>query len=328
MNSCEATLDAHYELVNDIDATPTKAWNDGKGFNPIGYRIITAVGEPEPAGSDNRTFSGSLDGNGHSISGLHINREKNNYTGMIVYAEDTALVENLRLDNITVEGDSNTGGLLAENFGTVRNVTVVGEVDGGGTTGGLVGTNKGPVSNSSADVDVTLVGKYADEGPESGNVAGDGYWMAGGLIGYNEAIVSNSSASGDVSGLQEAGGLIGDNNFGSTVSNSSASGDVTGSGSTGGLAGENDGLIEYSTASGTVSGGVDAGGLVGANLYGTVAHSRASGDVGGKETYPVGTLIGTNQQNVVVNSTATGESIGEQILPVIGSNLCDTSPCD
>ncbi len=53
-------LDGEYELTQDIDANDTRYWNNGKGFEPIGERL--------------NPFNGKLEGKGHRIIGLYINR--------------------------------------------------------------------------------------------------------------------------------------------------------------------------------------------------------------------------------------------------------------
>ena len=45
---------ANFTLANDIDASPTVGWGGGAGFVPIG--------------SDFTKFTGSLEGNGHTIT--------------------------------------------------------------------------------------------------------------------------------------------------------------------------------------------------------------------------------------------------------------------
>mgnify|MGYP006286939121 CR=1 FL=1 len=53
----EEDLDAHYELVSDVDASDTQSWNEGKGFDPIG-------------GDDG--LAGTIDGRGHNITDIYI----------------------------------------------------------------------------------------------------------------------------------------------------------------------------------------------------------------------------------------------------------------
>ena len=49
-------LSAHYRLTTlDIDATPTRAWDDGKGFSPIGDSA--------------NPFTGDFDGKGKAVKG-------------------------------------------------------------------------------------------------------------------------------------------------------------------------------------------------------------------------------------------------------------------
>ena len=55
-----------YALGRDIDAGITSTWNSGAGFQPIG------------AGN---SFTGNLDGQGHTISGLFINRPADQNVG-------------------------------------------------------------------------------------------------------------------------------------------------------------------------------------------------------------------------------------------------------
>ena len=54
-------LAAHYRLTTlDIDATPTRAWDDGKGFSPIGDSA--------------NPFTGDFDGKGKAVKGIYIDR--------------------------------------------------------------------------------------------------------------------------------------------------------------------------------------------------------------------------------------------------------------
>ncbi|HOH31767.1 MAG TPA: carboxypeptidase regulatory-like domain-containing protein, partial [Candidatus Hydrogenedentes bacterium] len=58
-------LNGSYVLTQDMDARATATWNDGAGFDPIGeYNYF----------SSSKSFKGTLDGQGHVILGLNINR--------------------------------------------------------------------------------------------------------------------------------------------------------------------------------------------------------------------------------------------------------------
>ncbi len=322
-------LDAHYELVNDIDASPSKNWNNGKGFLPIG--------------TANNSFTGALDGQGYKISDLYIDRPNSNEIGLFGSLGKDASLDNIALVDANVTGNNLVGGLVGNNAGTVRNSYVTGNVSGNNRVGSLVGINGhgtiknsyvtgvvsgnnrvgglvgdnslGPVSNSYATVDVKgnnsvggLVGQNYGEtinnSYATGNVSGNkevgalvGNNGEGGLIGVGEGTVSNSYATGDVSGYEFVGGLVGMNFWGATVTNSYATGDVGGKSKVGALVGDNNqGTVNNSYATGDVSGKSKVGGLVGYNSVGPVINSYATGDVSGNSS--VGGLIGTNDGKV------------------------------
>ncbi|MFO8051072.1 MAG: hypothetical protein R6V01_05165, partial [Thermoplasmatota archaeon] len=73
LQNMSSDLDAHYILVNDINASATRTWNwngtDYMGFVPIGNDTDT-----ETLGFQGTEFTGSLDGRGWNITGLFINR--------------------------------------------------------------------------------------------------------------------------------------------------------------------------------------------------------------------------------------------------------------
>ena len=59
LQNMKNNLAGTYALGRDIDAGITSGWNSGAGFVPIG---------------GGTSFTGNLDGQGHTISGLFINR--------------------------------------------------------------------------------------------------------------------------------------------------------------------------------------------------------------------------------------------------------------
>ena len=235
-------LDANYTLAGDIDASNTSSWNGGDGFEPIG--------------NDSSPFTGTFDGSNHTITGLSINRSRENAdgTGLFGRSGSGAVIEHVSLADANVnnpDSKENIGGLVGYNEGTVNETSVSGNVSGtvSGTdrVGGVVGQNTGSVDNSSA----------------SANVSGND-WV-GGLVGFNTGTVNSSNATGNVSGTGNLGGLVGENE-GGVVHSSYATGNVTGSlSNVGGLVGWNtEGTVNQSYATGSVSANYDrAGGLVG-----------------------------------------------------------------
>jgi filamentous hemagglutinin family protein len=274
LQGMQGNLSGHYVLGADIDASATSGWNSGAGFNPIGSGV--------------NTFTGILDGLGHTISSLTINRPTQQSVGLFGSANG-ATIRNLGLVGVTITGFNDVGGLVGEGqYSTISNSHVSGTVAGNGNVGGLVGA-----SNLSA-----ITGSFAAAG-----VNGDD--NVGGLVGLSiQGTISDSHASGVTGGTGVGtGGLVGSSS--SAVSNSYASGTVFGNDQVGGLIGWIDGgTISNSYASGSVGGSDRVGGLVGYLQSGTVSNSYATASVGG--TTSVGGLVGFNVGTVTASFYDTG----------------------
>lgn len=139
---------ANYTLSNDIDCAETETWNDGEGFIPI------------------EDFSGSIDGNNHTISNLHINRDQWGQA-LIKYTNEEAnvTISNLTISNANITALGEGSVLLAYPYRTeVSNVHIVdGSVTGDYTNGGMFAYAEAysddVISVSDSSVDVTLQGK-------------------------------------------------------------------------------------------------------------------------------------------------------------------------
>ncbi|MCG8475332.1 MAG: T9SS type A sorting domain-containing protein [Cytophagales bacterium] len=166
-------LDKHFALQNDIDASETAQWNDGKGFMPI------------------RDFKGTFDGKGYAISNLTINRPKRWNVGLFSASSFSATIERLQLLNAQITGNDNTGGIVGRNKGTVIRCTATGTIIGNKNAGGISGLNELGIFNCSSLATV------------KGNAS------IGGLTGSNAGWVSYCYASGEVSGETSLGGLVG-----------------------------------------------------------------------------------------------------------------------
>uniref|UniRef100_UPI0006C7CB34 YDG domain-containing protein n=1 Tax=Neptunomonas antarctica TaxID=619304 RepID=UPI0006C7CB34 len=244
-------LSADYTLTNNLDlatelANPSGLWGGSSaGFFPIG--------------NHSTGFSGSIDGLGHTISNLSIDRPSTSYIGLFGDTTAGSLIDNLGLLDASVTGANRVATLAGSTYGTVNNSYATGSVNGD-IAGVLIGENNGTISNS-----------YA-----TGNVSG--LQRLGGLVGFNNNNnkISNSYADVTVSGSYETGGLVGYNGYNAEISNSYATGSVTNNTQfAGGLVGVNynNAKIINSYATGPVS-GIDGkvGGLVGSDT-GTITLS-------------------------------------------------------
>jgi len=196
---------ASYKLMTDIDASETALWNEGAGFEPI------------PA------FTGKLDGNGHTIKNLYINRPSENNIGLFREILFTSEISNLRLENCQFSGNQNVGGIAGyisegtvsrcyvngtftptnNNIGGIAGLNIYGyifecftsgTISGNSYIGGIVGNNNGNINNCYSTMSVTA-----------------SIEIVGGLVGYNEQEITLCYSTGAVFGTTNHGGLIGKN---------------------------------------------------------------------------------------------------------------------
>ncbi|MFC3958963.1 beta strand repeat-containing protein [Halovivax cerinus] len=327
LQAMEEDLGAHYELGNDIDASNTTEWNDGKGFEPVGNE------------SDPIDGNAGLDGRGHTIDGLTIDRPDEDNVGLIGYTSGTTSeieISNVTVTNATVVGNDRVGILAGyPYFGPdISNVHVQGSVTGTDYVGGVVGQMYvGDLTDVSVNTTVTgrndvggLGGFVRTDGQDiSVESTVDGKNRVGGVFGTTENPTSNVSVTTDVTGTSDVGGLAGftSRSYDQTR-NASASGTVTGTTNVGGLVGQTTVTdVVDSSASATVHGGQNVGGLVGnvsdadrdGALRATVRNSTATGDVHGEQY--VGGLVGVINggdyfggelsHGLVTDSSATGD---------------------
>lgn len=219
-------------LLNNIDASATEGWNEGLGFEPIG--TYTAP------------FTGSFDGQYHTIDSLYISRieDEDENIGLFGLVETDKEIKRVGLTNVDITGSwYYTGALIGQLVNDVAwayvsecysTGIVATRSDGGYLVGGLIG------SVDAAEVSITDC--YSTVA-----VSGDDY--IGGLIGENCGQVANCYASGNVTENEAyrdgypIGGLVGYNwgaltdCFATGVIDAGAPNDV------GGFCGENDGSI-------------------------------------------------------------------------------------
>ncbi len=261
-NDPDYPLDGHYVLTQDIDASETIYWNDGKGFDPIG--------KYGPHGGRDLAFSSYLDGQGYQINGLHINRPEENFVGLFGYVVFGAMIFDIGIVDSSVVGNEKVGTLVGQNRGLISGCHAIGDVVGyDWHVGGLAGeVHFGTVENSYSVC----------------NVSGKKF-RAGGLIGLNyNGTINDSFSLSNVYGVNNVGGLVG-LNFSGQINRSFARGNVFGEESVGGLVGHNFefGIIADSFSSGNVTSNLySTGGLVGVNfMWGEISNCFSTGMLSG-----------------------------------------------
>ena len=234
LQGIDGNLSGNYVLGSDIDAAATAGWNSYTGFDPIGYHNVNYP----VSGSPSVPFEGLFDGLGHEISSLSIFSGEN---GIGLFAETgrDAEIRNVGLKDISYSSYQRAGGLVAKNYGTIKNSYVTGNMQTfENDFGGLVGWNDTNAKILGSFADVNITSRWG----QSRNV--------GGLVGVNQGTVENSYALGDIVGQNTLGGLVGTNEQG-IIKNSYSTGkvEVSGSGlehSVGGLTGFSQGTIQNS----------------------------------------------------------------------------------
>ncbi len=166
--------DRHYMLVCDLTFTQNLSWT------PVADTL-----------SPDEGFSGTLDGNGHTIYGLDIKRSQNGLCGLIGMLSG-GTVRDLTLSDITLTGGDIIGAVASISYGNiincrVENMTIRPE-EADAYIGGICGYNYQNVINCHAKGDITSRVK---------NV------VAGGICAHNEGFIYGVSFSGDITTLAE-----------------------------------------------------------------------------------------------------------------------------
>jgi filamentous hemagglutinin family protein len=193
LQNMKNSLAGAYALGRHIDAGITSGWNAGAGFAPIG---------------SGTSFTGSFDGQGHTISGLFINRPSSQNVGLIGYLGTGGKVSNVGVTGATVTGGTAVGAIVGSNYGAVANVYSSGSVAATvAGAGGLVGYNFQTVSNAYSNSAVSGP-LYVGGAIGLSNVANLGGVFTAGSISRIYATGMVSGTGGSPSYL---GGLVGFN---------------------------------------------------------------------------------------------------------------------
>ncbi|MBV8040306.1 hypothetical protein HF895_12545 [Bacteroides sp. AN502] len=210
----------YFVLTADIVLNDIKDWESWETTAPRNSWT--------PIGSYEQQFTGTLDGDGHSVSGIYINSTAD-FQGLVGYLYNGGTLQNLGVKASYIKGGNRVGGLCGWNYdGTVNNCYNTGKVTGSNDVGGVCGLNFGNVTNCYNTGSVTgssqvggvcgmnMMGSVTNC-YNAGNVTGTGDHV-GGVCGLNYATVTNCYNSGTVAGSSQVGGVCG-GNYDATVTN-------------------------------------------------------------------------------------------------------------
>lgn len=165
-------LTAHYILIADIDLSAYENWT------PIGaFQSLSDAPEDAEVPHPDYAFTGTFNGDGHTISNLTVSSDAPMGAGLFGCAAGTengaAYIRNFTLKNVNVSGFYLVGGAVGLQFMNcpVSDIHLVGEntLTGMQGIGGIVGTGFDLISNCSATADIIMQG---DDGACAGLIAG------------------------------------------------------------------------------------------------------------------------------------------------------------
>lgn len=247
----------YYELATDVEFVPHDPV-EGEDFSNF-YNL--------------GSFSGVLDGKGHSLKNIFV-WYKDGYSSIFDNVTETGVIKNIVIEdtnwrtwtNRTNDGIMHEKGgecsiLAYTNRGTIEGITLASgsiKADKDGAAG-LVSINRGTIKGCRVLEDVTIWG--ANE--------------TGAIAIYNVGIIEDCINEGDVSGKATVGGIVGRN--AGLVTKCGNEGNVSGHATVGGIVGYNynikdvDGSMQYATLvsycynHGQVTGMSFVGGIAGKN---------------------------------------------------------------
>lgn len=311
--------DVYFKLMSDIDLTefiddnsPTEGW--------------------EPIGSAQSPFMGNLDGDGHTISGIRIDR-KADCVGFFSCVKN-ANISNLKLEGSTIKGNSHVGAFIGAADNSVINGVSASfnNVEGMTVTAGLIGSAQDGcrITSSQYAGAVNVAGDYvgglvswvydnvsiSKSTVKATSIIGKGGYV-GGLVGSSlySNYSDNSMSANLISGSSNyTGGAIGYAN-GITVSNNYVFvGSIKGKAYTGGFVGMSVQNTDKESISNcgviaNVAGTEYVGGFNGTFFYGTANNVFAIGDIASTESY-CGGIAGQTTDASISNSYFSGNING------------------
>ena len=284
-------LAGNYELTNDI----------------------TLSGNWTPIGTEDNPFTGNINGNGHTITGLNINKDSGAYAGLVGLL-DGGSVNNIKFDNVSITGTATDVGAAVGriiNGGSVSSIDVIsGSIAGSKRVGGVVGSIKASGSISSCSNKATVNASVYNVG----GIVGAAYYTEA----DKEMTISGCENSGNISSLTGVGGIVGLS--AAEISSCNNAGKITGIGdgtneskksaSIGGIVGEQKsfGSVTGNTNTGTIENkdknGYGTGGIIGWLRY------HGSGEASSYARSEIISVTGNRNTQIVWGGNDAGGIVG------------------
>lgn len=316
-------LSYNFVLKNDIDASGLVDAKGNSTYNTIG--------------SGTKAFTGTFDGDGHTIVGLQAKG------GIFGQLGSGAVVKNINIASSVFTGNNigdSVGAVAAENNGgSISGISGYGNTvkGSGGYIGGLVGKNYGGISNSNDQSTV-----IAGAGTVAGGIAGVNGTNAG-IGGTIDNVQSNSAVTTGVLAENQyasnLGGIVGKNEMLlnkyniNNVSAHAITGKTGNTQTSGGIVGTNEGRISNAYNESIIHGSENIGGVAGKNVTQASNSKMAElndvanaveiiGDAGSQN---VGGLVGMQDHATTNQGRNTGAITGcTNVGGMVGYNTADS----
>lgn len=223
------------------NADGLQAWSTYAQANPttnlsLGKDITLPLAEGENSnwtsvGTETTPYTGTVNGNGHSITGMTINQTTNN-AGFIGYLGENGAVKNLKLKDVSVTTTGNyVGGLVGYSLSVIENCAVEGGTistsASEGLVGGIVGRAEGKDSapalivachNTAAVSGKAQVGGIIGSAQNysrviacynSGTITHTEKWRCGGIAGYFRSALTYSCCNYNTGTTTEEAAIAG-----------------------------------------------------------------------------------------------------------------------
>ena len=251
-----ASWSSYFSQTGYIDASYLTSWN------PIGYYTTY--------------FTGTYNGNGYVIDGLHCTHPYASSRGLFGVINSGAVLANIGLTNVEMNGDDYIGALVGYTYDSyISNCYSTGLARGQSHVGGLVGYNWcSSITDCYSSATVTI------------NELGHDTF--GGLVGFSSyGTISNCYSTGSVTAVADVGGFVGGTSLSAAINNCYSTGWVYCSNNYGG------GFVGINTQNSTIS-----------NCYST-------GTVTGNYPYPwgLGGFVGGNYDSAAINNCYSTGSV-------------------
>ena len=197
----DSFTEKYFKLGADIAYDPNDLDANGENYTAIGTCI----------NNTDYKFGGTFDGDGHTVSGIRINKDKR-HQGLFGYIYDNGKVKNVTLTNTVITALCVAGGIVGYNQGTVENchvessVSILANENGQKEFGGIAGDNNGGVYGCTSSATVSDNGKTNCK-------------VFGGIAGRSRTICYSLVLGANISAYDYYGAIAGSNNEGLNLIN-------------------------------------------------------------------------------------------------------------